>query len=211
MKTRTEKAAETRARLLNAARKLFSEKGFEGSRSQEIADLATANKAMINYHFQGKLGLFTAVIREDLESISGELSYASTQGETPWERLENFLGTLGRTLSRHKEFARIMTREQMTGAGNLDPELRREFFAIFGLQKEILVDGMADGSFRDIDPHATHLAIVGSLVFHILTEPARDTYLREGQSPANDLPWPHYVDHVRSMVLRGLSPGPKPK
>ena len=58
----TQGAAETRVRLLDAAEKLFSERGFYGVTTREVAGAAALDDAMIYYHFESKRGLFDAVL-----------------------------------------------------------------------------------------------------------------------------------------------------
>ncbi len=45
---------ESRERILNASVKLFSEKGFDATRVNEIAEAAKVNKALIYYYFKSK-------------------------------------------------------------------------------------------------------------------------------------------------------------
>jgi TetR/AcrR family transcriptional regulator len=47
-------SVETRARILDAAERIFSEVGFDGSRVDEIARVADVNKALIYHYFPGK-------------------------------------------------------------------------------------------------------------------------------------------------------------
>lgn len=53
---------DTRERLLQAATRLFAEHGFERVTVRDIVAAAGANVAAVNYHFAGKLGLYSAVI-----------------------------------------------------------------------------------------------------------------------------------------------------
>ncbi|MBV9202349.1 MAG: TetR/AcrR family transcriptional regulator [Alphaproteobacteria bacterium] len=80
-------AGEVEARILDAARKIFLERGLEGASIDEIADAAHAGKPTIYARFPGKEALFAAVIlrkvRENLISIE---SVAPT-GVTFEERL----------------------------------------------------------------------------------------------------------------------------
>jgi len=50
--------------ILEAAKKVFLEKGFEGSRMQLIADEADINKALLHYYFRSKDNLFEAIFEE---------------------------------------------------------------------------------------------------------------------------------------------------
>ncbi|HOB74033.1 MAG TPA: CerR family C-terminal domain-containing protein [Phycisphaerae bacterium] len=54
---------ETRRKLIDAAGKIFAEKGFHAATIKEITDQAGVNLASINYHFTDKAELYAAVIR----------------------------------------------------------------------------------------------------------------------------------------------------
>ena len=54
---------DTRRRLMEAALKVFAEKGFSGAGIREIAEQAKANSAMVQYHFGGKEGLYKEALR----------------------------------------------------------------------------------------------------------------------------------------------------
>ena len=55
--------ADRRAALLEAATKLFVERGFAGTTTDEITRRAGASKETIYHHFGSKLGLFDAVVQ----------------------------------------------------------------------------------------------------------------------------------------------------
>ncbi len=69
----------TRQRILKVAEKLFSQKGFDGTSVERIANAAKVNKALIYYHFKNKndliMNLFTSILDElavQLESAAPE-------------------------------------------------------------------------------------------------------------------------------------------
>ena len=53
---------QTRARLLDAAREVFSEHSFQGATVREICRRAEANVAAVNYHFGNKEGLLAEAL-----------------------------------------------------------------------------------------------------------------------------------------------------
>ena len=53
----------TKGRLLDAAERLFADKGFDDVSIRELAAAADVNVAAVNYHFQGKDNLFAEVVR----------------------------------------------------------------------------------------------------------------------------------------------------
>lgn len=60
--TRDERKAQTRADLLNAARRVFLERGFHGATLDEIAEEAGYTKGAVYSNFEGKDSLFVAVL-----------------------------------------------------------------------------------------------------------------------------------------------------
>lgn len=63
-------ADQTRLALIQAALSLFSQKGFDGTSTREIAALARANIGSIAYHFGGKEGLRAACAEHIVETVN---------------------------------------------------------------------------------------------------------------------------------------------
>ncbi|MCZ2407550.1 MAG: CerR family C-terminal domain-containing protein [Burkholderiales bacterium] len=72
--------ADTRARLLLAALRLFSERGFAQTPVRAIAQAAGTNVAAIAYHFGDKAGLYTATFHELLGSSHALIPHFSAPG-----------------------------------------------------------------------------------------------------------------------------------
>lgn len=60
MKTRAQQREDTRGRIIEAAARLFAEKGFRAASTREIAARAGANQGLITYHFKSKEELWRA-------------------------------------------------------------------------------------------------------------------------------------------------------
>lgn len=59
----------TEAQIIEAAKKIFLQKGLSGARMQDIADEAGINKAMLHYYFRSKEKLFEIIFNEAAEKI----------------------------------------------------------------------------------------------------------------------------------------------
>ncbi|HCM28795.1 MAG: hypothetical protein A2Z99_19940 [Treponema sp. GWB1_62_6] len=67
-----EEETTSKRRILEAASKIFAEKGYDGARVDEIAKRAAVNKALIYYYFpKGKEELLERLFRETLETAVG--------------------------------------------------------------------------------------------------------------------------------------------
>lgn len=65
----TELDTTTEQSILKAARKIFTHKGLDGARMQEIADEAGINKALLHYYFRSKDKLFEAIFKDVLNTV----------------------------------------------------------------------------------------------------------------------------------------------
>src|SRR2546421_1778913 len=61
--------AERRARILDAAARVFAEEGYDRASIEQIADLAGITKPVIYHHFESKRDLYIALV----EMYRGEL------------------------------------------------------------------------------------------------------------------------------------------
>ena len=107
---------ETRARLLNAASRLFAERGYARVTVRDICNKARANVAAVNYHFGGKDGLYRAVMRQAMEIMQATTEAARVAGaDLPAaERLRAYVGVFAdRLLGVHHEtwIHQLMLRE----------------------------------------------------------------------------------------------------
>jgi AcrR family transcriptional regulator len=79
MRRTKEEAEKTRQDLLDAALRVFSQKGFEATRLEDIAVAARVTRGAIYHHFGGKSGLFLALI-EDASQQGGQVVQAAITG-----------------------------------------------------------------------------------------------------------------------------------
>src|ERR1700754_5083057 len=91
---------DTRTQILDAAERLFAERGFRGTSIRAITDLAGANLAAVGYHFGSKAELLAAVARRVIEPINAAQSagldrlLARTADPTVAELVDAFAGPL---------------------------------------------------------------------------------------------------------------------
>ena len=85
------KTLSTEEKILEAAKKVFHRKGFEGARMQEIADEAGINKALLHYYFRTKENLFDAVFNAAFHEIFTKL-FSTVDADMPLEeKLKNLV------------------------------------------------------------------------------------------------------------------------
>src|SRR5579862_7522126 len=60
----------TRERILKAAERLFADRGYDGTSIRAIVAKARVNQAAINYHFDGKDGLYREVLHAAFQALT---------------------------------------------------------------------------------------------------------------------------------------------
>jgi AcrR family transcriptional regulator len=85
----------TRARIRQAAERLFAEHGFRRVTVRDISLAARVNVAAVNYHFGDKMGLYQEVVQGAIEAMQGTTEAARRAGEglAPEGRLRVFVAT----------------------------------------------------------------------------------------------------------------------
>jgi AcrR family transcriptional regulator len=131
-------SVETKERLVEVARRCFSEVGFEATTNRTLADEAGITTGALYHYFDSKLDIYRAVFEDCRERVYRELATAAERGETFAEKLHavleqaheinkhdpsvaRFLGAARIDCMRHPEIADAVLREWS--------EARTDFFA----------------------------------------------------------------------------------
>ena len=75
----------TEEKIKEAARKVFTQKGYAATRTRDIAEAAGINLALLNYYFRSKQKLFELVMAEKLQKYFGVLAPVLNDGSTSLE------------------------------------------------------------------------------------------------------------------------------
>lgn len=77
--------------ILQAARKVFIQKGLAGARMQDIADQAGFNKALLHYYFTSKDKLFSLVFEQEFSNLFSSLATIVSSDLPLFEKIENIV------------------------------------------------------------------------------------------------------------------------
>jgi AcrR family transcriptional regulator len=191
--------------ILDAASAEFAERGFAGARVDEIAARAGVNKAMLYYRVGDKQTLYTAVLMRNFDRVSAALARATTVEGTARQRLEAVIDAMSRMVQRYPDHPRIVLREIASGAVHLPTEVLARMLEVVEVVRGLLVEGVAAGEFRDLDPVLAHLTIVGAVVFLNATAPIRGRAAE--LVPERSLPEPtaDIAAFLSTLLLDGLA------
>src|SRR5262245_43765841 len=110
-RTRARDPHGTRRALKQAATALFARRGFAGATADRIARAAGVNKAMINYHFGGKRGLYSAIVRESFAALLDRLRGAVGAAAAPADQLRAYIAAFAEMAQGQPDLPAMLLRE----------------------------------------------------------------------------------------------------
>jgi TetR/AcrR family transcriptional regulator len=174
-RTQTDRADQTRARILDAAIGEFSESGLAGARTEQIAAAAGVNKALLYYYFRSKEALYAAALEAVAERVvSSGLAVMSSE-YSAGERLVRFTLNHFDRIHSQRAFQSLMQQELIRlhrGEQNaLTPLVEKVFRPMMGRLKGLLAEGKRTHELICVDEWQIMYAALGANVFYFLSGP----------------------------------------
>ena len=156
---------------------LFSERGFDRTTVDEIANQASVGKGTIYLYFENKEQIFLAIIEEGLNEFNQKLSEAISQSTDYLHGFEVMILTQFQFIETHSEFYRIFSKERLSLRLCTDDRARSRIHVIHQRMQQIMSDyiytGMRQGYLRQGDPNEFAWAVSGIIThfaFHWIME-----------------------------------------
>ena len=108
---------ERREQLLDVSRRLFAERGLDGTSIEEIAAQAGVSKPVVYEHFGGKEGLYAVVVDREVDRFL-RMATALLGGEDTMEKFEVAAVTLLRYIEDNSDGFRILVRDSHPASGS---------------------------------------------------------------------------------------------
>ena len=189
-RTQTERADQTRARILDAAVREFSENGLAGARTEQIAEAAGVNKALLYYYFEGKDALYAAALEDVAQRVVASSMAAMKADRTAGEQVVHFALNHFDRIHSQQAFQRMMQQEMMRlhrGEENaLTPIVERVFGRMMMRLRDLLNEGKRSGELIEADEWQIMYAALGANVFYFLSAPVVGLMLEESSGAERD-------------------------
>jgi TetR/AcrR family transcriptional regulator len=174
-RTQTERADQTRARILEAAVLEFSANGMAGARTEQIAEAAGVNKALLYYYFNSKQALYDAALESVANRVVASSIAAMGTECSAGERMVRFtLSHFDRIHSQHA-FQNLMQQEMIRlhrGEENaMAPLVEKVFRPMFTRMRQVYAEGRDSGELIRADEMQVMYAALGANVFYFLSAP----------------------------------------
>ncbi|MEZ5208598.1 MAG: TetR/AcrR family transcriptional regulator [Acidimicrobiales bacterium] len=187
----TQRGQQRRQQLMDYATERFAENGYHPTSVAEIVSGLGVGKGVFYWYFDSKDELFLEILKQSQRDLRRHQHAAIAETDDPVERIALGIRATLEWSSAHADLNRLVqfaaTEERFL------PALRRGREVAAGDAQRHVIEGIASGRLRDLDPAYIAHGIIG------ITAQLARVFLHE-----QDQPWEAVADAAVSMVLEGI-------
>ena len=203
-------AEDRKLQILQVAVSLFSQRGFGGTTTREIAQAAGVSEAMVFRHFATKQELYSAIL--DHKACSGDsmnpeqmVAEALKQKDDRAVFEQLALGAL----DHHEcdpEFQRLLLHSALEGHELAEMFFEKFIRRVYELLGGYIAERQRDGAMVNIDPAIAVRSFIGMIIHHSLNNNLWDPNRRLLKISNKEA-----AKHFTNILLNGISVNPEPK
>ncbi len=160
----------TEEKILHAAQSVFTQKGMDGTRMQEIANEAGINKALLHYYFRSKQKLFEAIFSKVFSQIFPDIKSLIYSEKHIGEKLGIFIEKYIDLLMRNPFLPTFILKEV-----HRDPDFLASVIKKQGINPadilQLLEKEMENGNIRKMNPRDLMINILSLSIFPFASKP----------------------------------------
>ena len=163
---------ETEEKIIQAAREVFLEKGFDGARMQNISERAGINKSLLHYYFRSKDNLFDKIYLESAKKLFPQISEILAEKEIDFmAKIKKFIKFYIEMICQNPLLPIFILREINAGServefivnSNLGDKLKAFLYEI-----QAAIDAKI---IRPIDPRHLIMSVMSMCIFPFPAKP----------------------------------------
>lgn len=144
-----------REEILDAARTVFSERGFEKAKLDEIAEVAELGKGTIYNYFKNKEELFVSVIVRGIQRLQSFIEDSIQSRPTPKAKIESYIDAFFKFFEKHRQIFSILVLERNNLARSLNDDMFTQFCELEadfqGYLAKLFEEGIKNKQFKKMN------------------------------------------------------------
>ena len=188
--------------LLIAAARLYSQKGYAAISMRMLASEVGITPAALYHHFPDKEALYSAVLDYVFTDKAAAINDLLSGSNAPEVKLERLILWLAELFSRDEVFTKLLHRELLHGEKERIKQLTQEVIETPFREIEKLMQQLAPMR----DARLSAISVIALTLGHFELRPIMQNLT--GQKKGED-ELSTFVDHVKSLVLCGLTGQPE--
>lgn len=188
--------------LLDAAERLFAEKGYAATPVREVAETAGVNPALVHYYFGSKKNLLIAVMDRALLPIAARISAMKESGNISTGA---FVSLFFRMAAEHPAMPKLVVREVMMSEGEMRELFSRKYAPrLGGALPGVLAGEQEQGRIAgEFEPENAALMLLSLCMFPFIAQPVAGPGLGVDYSTQG---LDRHMAQVSLLLEKGLSP-----
>jgi len=151
-------------KILQAAVKVFSEKGFYNSRVSEIAKEANVADGTIYLYFKNKDDLLISLFEEEFGKIVKDMRAELVKENDPLQKIKRFAITHLSIVTNQQHLAEVLGVEVRQSTKFMKEYINKPFIEYLNLIRSVVIEGQEKGLLRrDLTPGIMKRALFGAL------------------------------------------------
>jgi AcrR family transcriptional regulator len=148
--------------IIEAAARVFAERGFHGATTQDIADVLGIRQASLYYYFSSKEAALELVCLKGVEGFFEAAKAIAARPESARERLSLLINSHLSPVLDRGDFVKVFLNERQFLPNASRRRIGRWSRGLERIFEEVIKEGIAKGEFRpDVDARLATLAILG--------------------------------------------------
>ena len=196
--------SESKDRIVEAARHLFVNKGYNGTSVRDIAAASGVNVAMVNYYFRSKHELFISIFEESFNVLASRL-FSAIDSDLPFlELIRKWVYSYIETLSEYPQLPMFVLTELTRNPDLFVEKLKlKDPYHIYSRMAIRMDEEEKKGNIRKIPVSNFLLSIVSLSIFPFIARPAVNAFLNLSDSQYESLLKDH-KEYVVDFVINAI-------
>ena len=188
-------------RILEAAIKLFSRKGYSATGLREIVGEAGVSVAMVNYHFGSKQALLKEIVGQFFDMLATKAEEILGTDDLPELKLRRWIRAIIGEFREHREMVRTAITELPHDAPEIVEFKAEAISRLVDIYLTKLLPTFPESVRNRIRPEIAGPSMMGAISFHFLMRPVVE---RVFQVEFDDKFYEGYADELADLILYGI-------
>jgi AcrR family transcriptional regulator len=198
-------ATDTETLILDAARKVFLENGFDGTTMQMIASESGINKALLHYYYRSKDRLFEAIFIEAFaHMVPNLMKIFASDAEFP-DKIRGFVETYISALMEYPQIPLFILHELHRNPGRII-----ELIHSTGMNPDFVINiirqEIKKGTIIDLDPYQLMVNMLGMCIFPFAARPMIQGFVFKNDANAYQAFLEKRKSEVAVFIIKAITP-----
>lgn len=151
-------------RIIQAAIKVFSQKGFFNSKVADVAKEADVADGTIYLYFKNKDDVLLSIFEHSMDHFISLMKNELSSIEAPEDKLTKFIEVHLASVQKNQDLSQVLQVELRSSTKFMKEYRAEKFFEYLGILEDIIEEGQKQNTFRtELSPEILRRAVFGSL------------------------------------------------